>query len=352
MAAVAKRFPTRYLLPLVDQFRRQGVAVEQLLHAAGLDAARFEARDATLQPAQLEAFVAAARRITGRADLGFEAGRLIQQTMHELLGYGMLSCRSVDEVLRLVARHYHLMVETFDLRYRRAGAGAGEAMYTPATSMPPDTLHFFLEMLAMAHHNQTRLFFGSEVPAYDFYLSMPEPAHIKRYDAFAPVRFHFDPATLPGLRVVMGADLLDRPLPFANPRMVEDVDQRCAAIGQRPPTSDEGWGDYVRMVLRQAQGDLTTLDDLARHAGVSARTVDRHLKKVGLQFRDLAQQVRFERACALMTAPTATVAQVAADLGFSDAANFSRAFRRVMGMAPGEFRRSLTLGAKSEPSAA
>ena len=185
----------------------------------------------------------------------------------------------------------------------------------------------------MAHHNQTRLFFGSEVPAYDFYLSMPEPAHIKRYDAFAPVRFHFDPATLPGLRVIMGADLLDRPLPFANPRMVEDVDQRCAAIGQRPPTSDEGWGDYVRMVLRQAQGDLTTLDDLARHAGVSARTVDRHLKKVGLQFRDLAQQVRFERACALMTAPTATVAQVAADLGFSDAANFSRAFRRVMGMA-------------------
>ena len=33
------------------------------------------------------------------------------------------------------------------------------------------------------------------------------------------------------------------------------------------------------------------------------------------------------------------LAQVAADLGFSDAANFSRAFRRVVGVTPGEYRR-------------
>ncbi|HSW25605.1 MAG TPA: helix-turn-helix domain-containing protein, partial [Burkholderiaceae bacterium] len=58
-----------------------------------------------------------------------------------------------------------------------------------------------------------------------------------------------------------------------------------------------------------------------------------------LQYRDVSQQVRFERACTLLLAPAATVAQVAADLGFSDAANFSRAFRRVVGMAPGEYQK-------------
>lgn len=343
MAALTKRFPTRYLVPLVDQLRRQGVDAVRLLRTAGLDAVDFEARDATLNPAQFESFVAAARRLTDRTDLGFEAGRLIQQTMHELLGFGMLGCRNVDEVLRLVVRHHHLMIETFVFRYRRIGAGAGEVNYTPAIGMSQEMLHFHLEMLAMAFHNQVRLFLGSDVPAYDSYLSMPEPAHVKRYDTFAPARFHFDPGALPGLRVVMGADLLDRPLPFANPRMVEDVDERLAAIGQRHPAGDEGWGDFVRMMLRQAQGALTTLDDVARHVGVSARTIDRHLRKEGLQYRDVSQQVRFERACTLLLAPAATVAQVAADLGFSDAANFSRAFRRMVGMAPGEYqKRSLT----------
>jgi len=48
---------------------------------------------------------------------------------------------------------------------------------------------------------------------------------------------------------------------------------------------------------------------------------------------------RFERACTLLAEPSATVAQVALRLGFSDAANFSRAFRRVFGMAPGEYQK-------------
>jgi AraC-like DNA-binding protein len=251
----------------------------------------------------------------------------------------MLSCRNLDQVLRLVARHYHLMIETFDLRYRRVGAGVGEALYTPLTSMPIETLHFYLEMLAMAHHNQVRLFLAGDTPAYDIHLSMPEPPHIARYRALAPVRFHFDARALPGVRVLMGADLLDRPLPLANPRVVADVDERCAAIGQPPPSGAEGWGDFVRMMLRQTQGERVTLDDLARRVSLSARTIDRHLKKEGLQFRDLAQQVRFERACELLSSPSATVAQVAADLGFSDAANFSRAFRREVGMTPGEYQR-------------
>jgi transcriptional regulator GlxA family with amidase domain len=92
------------------------------------------------------------------------------------------------------------------------------------------------------------------------------------------------------------------------------------------------------MMLREASGEQVTLEDLARRISVSARTVDRHLKKENLRFRDLAQQVRIQRACDLLGAPGATVAQVALSLGFSDAANFSRAFRRVSGVSPGQYQ--------------
>jgi AraC-like DNA-binding protein len=93
------------------------------------------------------------------------------------------------------------------------------------------------------------------------------------------------------------------------------------------------------MMLREAQGELVTLDDLARRINISTRTIDRYLKKENLQFRDLSQQVRFERARELLAEPGATVAQVALSLGFSDAANFSRAFRRVMGVSPSAYQR-------------
>jgi hypothetical protein len=112
MAAVEARVPARYFLPLLDWLRGEGTDVAALLRMAGLDSAQVESRDATLQPAQFDALVASARRLTGRTDLGFQAGRHVQQTMHELLGFGMLGCRNLDEVMRLVARHYHLMTET------------------------------------------------------------------------------------------------------------------------------------------------------------------------------------------------------------------------------------------------
>ncbi|MBV8500333.1 MAG: AraC family transcriptional regulator ligand-binding domain-containing protein [Paucibacter sp.] len=343
MNAPSRRVPARYIVLLLDALKRQGTDVARLMLMAGLEEERVRTRDATLLPTDVEAFVSSVRRITGRSDLGFEFGRMIKMNSHDILGYGMLSVRTIDELLKLVTRHYHLMIETFTMRYHRTGR-RGEVVYTPSFSMPLETLRFYYEGLAMAHQNQVQLLLGDASPAYDIYLSMPEPPHVTRYLALAPVRFHFEERALPGVRVVMDAEWLDRPLPLADARVVEDVDKQCTALGQRPPAGETGWGDYVTMMLRQVQGDLVTRTELARRMNVSSRTIDRYLKKENLQFRDLAQQVRFERACALLGEPGAKVAQVALNLGFSDSANFSRAFRRVIGVAPSEYQRQLADG--------
>jgi AraC-like DNA-binding protein len=339
MTSRPKKIPIRYFSLLRDFLRQQGVDTTLLLRMAGIEEELFDERNAMLVPAQVEAFIASARRLTGRGDLGFELGCLIKMNSHDLLGYGMLSCRSVDEVMRLVVRHYHLMTETIALRYQRAGA-YGEATYTPLTNMPLETLHFYYELLATAHCNQVSLILGPDAPSYDVHMSMPEPAHSARYRALAPARFHFDAGAPPGVRVIMGADLLDVALSMPNARVVQEVEERCEALGQRAPASDEGWGDLITMMLRESVGQALTLDDLAKRLSLSPRTIDRHLKNENLQFRDLSQKVRFERACELLCQPESSVSQVALSLGFSDTGNFSRAFRRVVGLSPSEYQRA------------
>ncbi len=339
MTSRSKKAPVRYFSLLRDFLRQQGVDTALLLHMAGIDEAFFDQRNAMLVPTQVEAFIAAARRLTGRGDLGFELGSLIKMNSHDLLGYGMLSCRTFDEVMRLVVRHYHLMTETVAMRYHRSG-GHGEVTYTPLTNMPLETLHFYYELLAIAHCNQVRLLLGPDTPAYDVHLSMSEPAHAARYRALPPVRFHFDAGAPPGVRVIMGSDLLDFALPMADARVVQEVDERCEALGQRAPTSGEGWGDLITMMLREAVGQALTLEDLAERLSLSPRTIDRHLKNENLQFRDLSQKIRFERACELLNRPGSSVNQVALNLGFSDTGNFSRAFRRVVGLTPSEYQRA------------
>jgi AraC-like DNA-binding protein len=337
-----RRVPTRYFVLLINSLRGQGVDTAQILSAAGIDETRFNHRDGTLATAEVDTLVQAANQVTGREDLGFELGRLIKVNSHDLLGYGLLSCHTPHQIMCMASRHYHLMTESFTLNYQRRPGAPGEATYTPTIAMPEATLRFYLEAVAIAHQNQVRLMLGPDAPAYDIYLSMPEPAHVLRYRALSPARFHFSESALPGVRVVMGADLLDHPLPFGDAELVQQIDERCSLLGSRPPTGHFGWGEYVEMVLRAAEGEQVTLEDLARRLNVSARTIDRHLRAENLAFRELSDKVRFARACEMLRESGATIKQVALKLGFSDTANFSRAFRRVVGRTPTEYVNNCT----------
>ncbi|NPT46960.1 helix-turn-helix domain-containing protein [Paraburkholderia sp. 1N] len=339
-SASQRRIPARYFVLLFNALRVQGVDAARLLSIAGIDETAFNRRDNTLSMTEVNVFVRVAHELTGRDDLGFELGRLVKMNSHDLLGYGLLSCHTAHEAMCMASRHHHLMIETFALHYQRRPGSPGEATYTPTIAMPEATLRFLLEALAIALQNQVRLMLGADLPAFDIYLSMPEPAHVQRYRALAPIRFHFCENALPGVRVVMGAELLDRPLPMGNAQVVQQVDEQCSLLGTRPATGHFGWGEYVEMVLRAAEGEHVTLEDLARRLNVSARTIDRHLKSEDLAFRDLSDKVRFERACELLRTPGVTIRQVALKLGFSDTGNFRRAFRRVVGVSPTEYLNS------------
>ena len=340
MTAPARRVPMRYMQLLLHSLHDWGLDPAAVLAEAGLDAHELEARDAMLTQQEVDRLLHSAMRLSGRDDLGFELGQRIKMNSHDLLGYGLMSCPDMDAFFRMASRHYHLIIETWTMRYHRWPAGA-EVVYTPLVALSESSMRFYLEAMTLAHQNQMALTLGEHLQAYDFHISMSAPPHVARYQALAPARFHFNPGAAPGLRVIMPAALLDRPLPLVNLDVMQDIDARCTALGRTPPRGELGWAAYILMTLREARGTQVTLEDIARRVNVSARTIDRHLKKEGQGFRELSDKLRFERACDLLCVPGATIAEVAAQLGFSDAANFSRAFKRVHGMSPGEYQRSV-----------
>lgn len=343
-----RRVPVRYFMLLRDLLQGMGVDTQRILDLAGIESALFSDRDATLTSAEVDRFLMAATKLTGRDDLGFELGRRIKMNSHDILGYALISCPSIEAFLRLASKHYHLMTETWTMSYRR-WPSAGECVYTPSVALPPHSMRFYLETLAVTHHNQLQLVSGRDVPAYDIYLSMPEPSYVQRYLALAPARFHFVESAMPGIRVRMPAELLDAPLALADVDVMRQIDAQCSTLGQKPSRGEVGRVDYVVMVLREARGVQVTLEDIATRVKVSARTIDRHLKKEGLGFREISDKVRFEHACEKLCMPGTTVTEVAMQMGFSDAANFSRAFRRVLGVTPGAYQRSVAALAPQAP---
>jgi len=77
----------------------------------------------------------------------------------------------------------------------------------------------------------------------------------------------------------------------------------------------------------------------AEAAGVSIRTLQRRLEDRHLNYSQLVEQIRFDQAVKLLQDPTNQLIDIAFELGYTDAANFTRAFKRWTGVSPREFRR-------------
>ncbi len=95
----------------------------------------------------------------------------------------------------------------------------------------------------------------------------------------------------------------------------------------------------VGELLATGYPDLPTV---ARIAGIPVRTLQRRLACAGLTYSDLVLEIRLARARELLGDRSRPIDEIASALGYADAANFTRGFKKRAGMTPTEYRRSLT----------
>jgi AraC-like DNA-binding protein len=77
----------------------------------------------------------------------------------------------------------------------------------------------------------------------------------------------------------------------------------------------------------------------AEFLGMSVRTLQRHLAAAGFTHDLLVGRARFATATALLDETDTKILDIALDLGYSDHAHFTRAFRQWAGCSPQEYRR-------------
>lgn len=101
-----------------------------------------------------------------------------------------------------------------------------------------------------------------------------------------------------------------------------------------PPTLRKAMA-YLHVHL----ADNVKVEDTAKAAGVSPRTLSRLFSEAGTTFSDYLCYQRVIRALELMADNTMALKEVAYATGFSTPANFNRAFKQVMGVPPSEMRK-------------
>ncbi len=142
-------------------------------------------------------------------------------------------------------------------------------------------------------------------------------------------------------RVVFDAALLTRPF-RAPPRYLPDP----SALSVNLLRDDDQLVEQLQLVVdgMLALGDLS-IEGAADTLGLPVRTMQAQLAGMGNSFSDLVEERRRLLAARYLGASDMRVGEIAMLLGYNDASNFTRAFRRWhSGLSPSEFRRNTLMG--------
>lgn len=339
MIARTAVLPARYFSFVLSYTDELGLPCRPLMRAAGLSRAQLAVADSRLPLTRFNSLVAAVNTATGRTDLGFELGLRVTYRLHDKLGDVLEHCRDLDQALRLCSRYFASITPSYLMEYHR-GPRLARVCFRPTVAMPVETLAVFSETHAVSFHRLGLRATPNRIPEYALRMPMPRPAHFARYRQLAPARVHFEPGALPEVRIEVPSEFMDSAFQSHDPQLVTARQLHLNRALQA--TFDTGrYGDWLKMLLHHAEGYQLKLADAASALHLPPHTLARRLAAEGIEFRELANAVRMQRAANMLAASDATVGEVAARLGYAHASNFISAFRARQGISPRKYRQSL-----------
>ncbi len=325
--------PSRYYLRLIEiliathQYDNHVlIALQQQLESTEL-----------LSIQQIEQFIDMALSLPNTRDLAFVLGKNLKLSSHSLVGYALMTSPNLEHALKLIAQYFRLIMPSFKLSIQLpAHQQKVELLFEPVLQMNKSCLAFHIEAIAVAFYYSLLELAGQQLQRYQIYLSIPEPAYQERYLSLVKASFQFNYHWRSGIRVVIDQQQLALPLPLADAHSLKVVEQRCQEQIQKIYHQGE-IVEWISMMLRQAN-QVPTLTECAKVLNLSTKTLQRYLQQHGVEFQGLKQQISTERAIDLLEHSTLTITAIAYELGYSNPANFTRAFNKMMGCSPQAYR--------------
>jgi AraC-like DNA-binding protein len=323
----------RYIAELVQLLREEGADPRDVLRGTGLRIAALEDPDTLLtNPQQLRVYKNALA-LSREPGLGLRLGSRFRLGHHGVLGHAILCAQSVREALRIIVRYGTIRGSLMRFQLREE---AGVAILGAVDAVPLGALHQMMaeEFLAMFAQPLPGLDKSADEPL-QVLLDYPAPAHRSMYEQLfdCPIRFGTK-----SIEIHLPSESLDVPLEMSDAEMARVCEERCEMILARLGAAG-GFVDRVRAELLAGSHRFPDLDTVARMLAVSPRTLCRRLEEEGSSFRMVLSEVRKSLALDYLESSDLPLEKIAALLGYEDAANFSRAFRRWVGQAPGRYRR-------------
>ena len=314
--------------------RAHGLDIDALLQRAGISPALLESPLSRITQAQMAALILALRHAL-RDELWGLCSRPLPLGSFALCCQMLIGCRTLGEALESGLRYYRLLASDFVPRLKVQDGVAMVWLSSNRPLTPP--LAYARRAFCFLAYGLASWLVARHVPlvGVDYPSQEWTPNSEARMLFQAPVRFGLAHT---GWR--FDARWLDLPVVQNQQSLGEFMKQAPASLLIRYRDQTSVTERLRRILRRHLAEELPSLEAIGRQLAMTPQTLRRRLREEGQGFRAIKDDLRRDAAIELLARPDLTLPEIAAQLGFSEASTFHRAFKHWTGMAPGEYRHS------------
>lgn len=269
-----------------------------------------------------------------RKDIGLAIGQNIPLDVTGLWGFLLRSSPTYGAMLQRAAKYIRIVNKFPEFAIDERGDYV--ALVSPHPQPSPFGPRHHLVTATMSHWIAWgRALTGVIFPVDEARFTALEPADMRPYRSFFRGELAFNAQED---AYILKRDILSLPLKESTPELSTEFERLAEALVSRLGPKASFVDDVRAAIGEELISGAASEEKVAKRLGVTARTMHRRLVEDGASFRKVKDELMMRRAEKLLSQQNVTLGEICYLMGYSEPANFNRAFRRWTGLTPNKWR--------------
>ncbi|HET8708524.1 MAG TPA: AraC family transcriptional regulator [Pseudomonadales bacterium] len=331
MTTSESSIPIIYCRIILAAVCRSTADTDAMLTGTGITQETLKEIDAGISTAGYRRLIQNARRVSGDDAIMLEAGHKVPITAHGPLGHAAIYSPTWYAVFKICEQFSKLRADFMTMTIRDNGAHT-DVYFEIDDALGEEkeaALDFIMAGMAAS---RSALKLSPLIPLFTR-LKRKRPDNHARYRDILACDVLYDQAD--DSLVFSTADL-HQPLPVYDPKEFAAATHKCQQLlnqSRTPLTTREA----VEMIFERNPGLICSIERVAQHFNISARTLQRRLREENTHYQLMLDDWLKLMALRYLEQERLSTEVTAAMLGYSDEANFRRAFKRWFGVPPSQY---------------
>ena len=288
-----------------------------------------------ISPAEYINIVEQSLKPTAATGLGFHYGKLLDMAGAGTVGQLIMSCDTIEHAFGHFLKYFPLLSLSmqFDVSWQ-GDICTVEVDRICKQEVSKQTQWFLTESLFYSWLNQARFLTGKPLRYQQMRCKYSKPPHWRLYESMLGCEVEFD---APCNSASADRDFFKSKILTANEPVRRIKERHCREVLLRWQ-SLFSIHEQINTTLTRTLPNIPSLEQMAEQLNLSRSSLYRKLREANSNYQSIVDNFRRDQAVLYLSDTRLTICEIAEQLGFSDASNFRRAFKKWTGYKPSELR--------------